>query len=300
MRLTYVESDPLVTDRGLPRYPNGFYRCSLWRANGDTLAFVVGAPNSLSHAVDSSEAFDDAARAALAFASHGDSEWGDTAAYDAEGSGFHVGRSPATAWPIPLTGEVSILSIDAWNSPEGWTWNQWFKRGTCDASIADRSPREILAFMREQGYTSEASKGRTAIEDDGYNVVILDRSTRKPLFAIAYGEAIDADDKASFRAAHATASAPSAGEAPPAPLAAPEAAPAVWADGFGRWHARVSRAAASPLLAARKAIRAALEARDPKVAPHAWRDLTRVEAHDTPETVVYAERVDVDANEVHS
>lgn len=77
-------------------------------------------------------------------------------------------------------------------------------------------------------------------------------------------------------------------------------APTTWADGFGRWHARVSRAAASPLLAARKAIRTALEERDPNVAPHAWRDLQRAEVHDTPETVVYAERVDVDANEVHA
>ena len=32
-----------------------------------------------------------------------------------------------------------------------------------------------------------ASKGRVALEDDGYNVVIVNKSTREPLFAIEYG-----------------------------------------------------------------------------------------------------------------
>ena len=83
---------------------------------------------------------------------------------------------------------MRILSIDAWRDPEGWTWNNWFDVGTFDAP-ADTldSPRKLLRYMRDQGYLSGASIGRVAIEDDQYNVVILDRRTRKPLFAIEYG-----------------------------------------------------------------------------------------------------------------
>jgi hypothetical protein len=41
--------------------------------------------------------------------------------------------------------------------------------------------------MREQGYLSAKSAGRVAIDDDQYNVVIVAKGTREPLFAIEYG-----------------------------------------------------------------------------------------------------------------
>jgi predicted house-cleaning NTP pyrophosphatase (Maf/HAM1 superfamily) len=83
---------------------------------------------------------------------------------------------------------VSILSIDAWRDPQGWSWNNWYKVGTCDVSICDLSVREILRYMRSEGYLSATSAGKVAIDDDQYNVVIVNKNTREPLFAIAYGE----------------------------------------------------------------------------------------------------------------
>lgn len=83
-----------------------------------------------------------------------------------------------------------ILSIDAWREDNGWTWNNWFHVGDFDLPQFLDSNRKILQFMRESGYLTEYSKGRCAVDDDGYNVVILDRATREPLFAIEYGNTL--------------------------------------------------------------------------------------------------------------
>lgn len=107
IRVSYFDNDRSTYLDGTPRNPNGFYRCSLARTvNPGTQwestalrAVTVGAPNFLSHAVDCSEAFDDSARAALAFANDDDSSWGEAAAYDLIGSDYHVGRSSKMAWP---------------------------------------------------------------------------------------------------------------------------------------------------------------------------------------------------------
>lgn len=199
IRVTYKDPKPAHVFRdGTPRHPNGYYVCTLREFETAKEGFgtvkarkivIVGAPAFLprGQAVDSPEAFDSAARAALAFAYDDDSSWGDHAASD--DSGYHLGRNPEDAWPQEKGPEVSILSIDAWNSPEGWTWNNWHKVGSVDVSICNRSHRAILAFMRREGYLGAGSIGRVAIEDDQYNVVIVAKGTREPLFAIAYGEA---------------------------------------------------------------------------------------------------------------
>lgn len=62
-----------------------------------------------------------------------------------------------------------------------------------------------------------------------------------------------------------------------------------WADGFGRWHARVSKHAAAPLLAARRAIRDELEARNTNLDRRFWTDLERRPEYDDGDTIVYAE-----------
>lgn len=84
---------------------------------------------------------------------------------------------------------VSILSIDAWRDREGWTWNAWYKRGEIAVDDIPKTNRGILAFMRKEGFLSDYSKGRVSVEDDQFNIVICDRHTLEPLFAIAYGEA---------------------------------------------------------------------------------------------------------------
>jgi len=81
-----------------------------------------------------------------------------------------------------------ILSIDAWRDGPGWTWNNWFHVGDyAGPEGALDNPRALLRYMRESGYLGAHSRGRVAIEDDGYNVVIMARGTREPLFAIEYG-----------------------------------------------------------------------------------------------------------------
>ncbi len=85
--------------------------------------------------------------------------------------------------------EISILSIDAWRNPDGWDWNNWFKVGTCPITMCDLTPRKLLRYLRAEGFLAQRSKGRVAIDDDQYNLVIVDRHTREPLFALAYGEA---------------------------------------------------------------------------------------------------------------
>lgn len=65
-----------------------------------------------------------------------------------------------------------------------------------------------------------------------------------------------------------------------------------WADGFGIWHARVSRNAASPIIAARRALRDELQARESSstpVAPWVWKNPVHVPDYDDAETIVYRE-----------
>lgn len=83
---------------------------------------------------------------------------------------------------------VTILSIDAWRYDGGWNWNMWHDVGKCDVSVCDLTPRKLLKYMRDNGYLSALSAGKVAIDDDQYNVVIVNKSTREPLYAIAYGE----------------------------------------------------------------------------------------------------------------
>lgn len=83
---------------------------------------------------------------------------------------------------------MRILSIDAWRDPDGgWTWNQWFDTSeTVEESEVDTN-RKAIAKLRELGLLGQESAGRLAVEDDGYNIVIMARGTREPLLAIEYG-----------------------------------------------------------------------------------------------------------------
>ena len=77
-----------------------------------------------------------------------------------------------------------LLSIDAWREPEGgWTWNNLFELEQDIYVPENATPRSIFKMLRN-GYLSEASKGRVALEDDGYNLVIVDRGTYEPIFAL--------------------------------------------------------------------------------------------------------------------
>ena len=91
---------------------------------------------------------------------------------------------------------INVLSIDAWRDGDSWIWNNWHKCGTLTlrefsklGNTTRQQTRATLAWFREHGYLSDASKGAVTLEDDGYNLVVCDRRTREPLFAIEYGTA---------------------------------------------------------------------------------------------------------------
>lgn len=81
-----------------------------------------------------------------------------------------------------------LLSIDAWRNESGWDWNNWYTVGEIDtAAVNIDSNRALLKYMRDEGYLTEASKGRVYIDDDQYNLVVCERANHRPLFAIEYG-----------------------------------------------------------------------------------------------------------------
>ena len=91
---------------------------------------------------------------------------------------------------------INVLSIDAWtDGDDGWTWNAWHKVGTCPLSTCDLPPDQIIAYMIAEGYLNPAASDRTEVDDDQYNMVIIDADTREPLFALEYGAADQGDDQ---------------------------------------------------------------------------------------------------------
>jgi hypothetical protein len=83
-----------------------------------------------------------------------------------------------------------VLSIDAWgNLEDGYEWNQWFNVGSIDLDL-DAENRDIIRAMVNAGYLTALALESAAVEDDGFNIVILDKETREPVFAIEYGPTI--------------------------------------------------------------------------------------------------------------
>ena len=83
-----------------------------------------------------------------------------------------------------------VLSIDAWGNPEdGYEWNQWFHVGTIELNL-DAENREIIQAMVNAGYLTPKGLDVATVEDDGYNLVIIDKETGEPAFAIEYGPTI--------------------------------------------------------------------------------------------------------------
>ena len=84
---------------------------------------------------------------------------------------------------------MKILSIDAWRDGNGWTWNQWFTVGTINKEDFEKldTPRKSIKWFRDNDFITNESKGKVEIDDDGHNVVICNKNTHQPLFAIEYG-----------------------------------------------------------------------------------------------------------------
>ena len=81
--------------------------------------------------------------------------------------------------------KFQVLSIDAWgNQEDGYDWNDWNEVGYIDISLKD-THQEIIQKMYVNGFISNTTGGE--VEDDGHNWVIVDKSTRAPVYAIEYG-----------------------------------------------------------------------------------------------------------------
>lgn len=84
---------------------------------------------------------------------------------------------------------LRVLSIDAWKEESAWTWNNWFYVGSIEFEEFKTldTNRKFIKWFRESGYITENSKGMVAIDDDQYNIVLVNKNTQEPLFAIEYG-----------------------------------------------------------------------------------------------------------------
>jgi hypothetical protein len=79
-----------------------------------------------------------------------------------------------------------VLSIDAWgNETDGYEWNQWFNVGSIDIHL-DAEDRDIIRTMVNAGYLTALALESAEVEDDGFNIVIVDKETREPVYAIEY------------------------------------------------------------------------------------------------------------------
>jgi len=87
-----------------------------------------------------------------------------------------------------------LLSIDAWRDECGWYWNNAIaeEHGIYighDSRLLDNT-RRMLAWMREQGFLTEASKGKVTIDwhneiIDGLLVEVCCKSTGEPIVALS-------------------------------------------------------------------------------------------------------------------
>lgn len=87
---------------------------------------------------------------------------------------------------------MRILSIDAWADGDGWQWNSWYEAGTIsDAefdAITAKGDKAIAKWFYDNGYTTTADMRKITIDDDQYNIVLCEKKSGMPVFAIEYGD----------------------------------------------------------------------------------------------------------------
>jgi hypothetical protein len=86
------------------------------------------------------------------------------------------------------TKKYKVLSIDALAGMEEgtWEWNAWHNVG--ELELTDSELDNPIEKMIQEGFLKDSARGRAELDDDGHNVVILDKETKEPIFAIEYGK----------------------------------------------------------------------------------------------------------------
>ena len=93
--------------------------------------------------------------------------------------------------------KFKVLSIDAWadccgceckeDTPTCWTWNNWFNAGEYDEmEYGILNEENALKFFTD-GVIKPGRAHEFEIDDDQYNLVLINKKTRMPLYAIEYG-----------------------------------------------------------------------------------------------------------------
>lgn len=85
---------------------------------------------------------------------------------------------------------MKVLSIDAWgNETDGYEWNNWFNVGEISKERFEKlkTDKDFGDWFFHNGFTTTNDIGQYYIDDDQYNIIICDKKTRQPIFAIEYG-----------------------------------------------------------------------------------------------------------------
>lgn len=83
---------------------------------------------------------------------------------------------------------MKILSTNAYKYDGLWQWDNWRDTGLrAPLEFMEWSTRRRLKYLRNIGLLSDFSKGRAYLEDDQFNIVVVERSNHRPLYAVEYG-----------------------------------------------------------------------------------------------------------------
>lgn len=85
---------------------------------------------------------------------------------------------------------MRVLSIDAWAGMEkhSWEWNNWSHVGDyLENAVGPLTEESALRFFKSQIIDDPKFDKKYEIEDDQYNLILVEKRSRRPLYAIEYG-----------------------------------------------------------------------------------------------------------------
>ena len=79
------------------------------------------------------------------------------------------------------------------NEGKHWTWNNWFNISTYYESeygnLTEESAKKC--FADKLSGTVKQLEEKFEIEDDGYNLVLIDKTNKMPIYAVEYGDELN-------------------------------------------------------------------------------------------------------------